>query len=283
MKKVLSVMLAVSLALAFTACGAPGATESPSQEISALASAEASEASASAAAETPEVVVFTDDTLEALVREAMGKPEGDITIAEAEAVEGFNFRVEDPGNGSAPRIKDISALQYFKNLKSLDLSYHTIEDLSPLAGMKNLEALYIFEARSVKNFSALAELTNMLDLIISADTFSDADIQYLAGMTNIELLWIQGGKELTDISVVANFNKLYRLNIENSGVTDISPVAGITSLVEMSLRGSQVSDVSPLKGLVNLKSLFLEGCPVTDYSPLSGIYPNLTDKDFELS
>lgn len=283
MKKVLSMVLTVSLALAFTACGTPGVTESPSKEVSASALAEASEASASAAAETPEVVVFTDDTLEALVREAMGKPEGDITIAEAEAVESFNFRVEDPGNGSVPKIKGIDALKYFKNLKSLDLSYHMIEDLSPLAGMKNLEALYIFEARSVKDFSALAELTNMLDLIITADTFSDADMQYLAGMTNIEMLWIQGGDKLTDISVVANFNKLYKLNIENSGVTDISAAAGITSLVEMSLRGSQVSDVSPLKGLVNLKSLLLEGCPITDYSPLSGIYSNLTDKDFELS
>ncbi len=272
MKKFVWLALAALLAMGMVACGAPEAAETPSAEVS-----------VSASIESPEVVTFTDATLEALVREAMGKPEGDITIAEAEAVESFNFRVEDPGNSSVPRIKDIDALKYFKNLKSLDLSYHLVEDLTPLAGMKNLEALYYFEARSVKDFSALAELTNMLDLIISADTFSDADMQYLAGMTNIELLWIQGGDKLTDISVVANFKKLYKLNIENSGVTDISAAAGITSLVEMSLRGSQVSDVSPLKGLVNLKSLLLEGCPITDYSPLSGIYPNLTDKDFELS
>lgn len=278
MKKIMLVLLVLLLVLGLVACAAPAPTETTSPEAS--ASMKTPESTAKPASEP--VVVFTDAVLEEWVRKAMDKPEGDITVAEAEAVEGFDFRVEDPGSAS-PRIKDISALKYFKNLKSLDLSYHLVEDLSPLTAMKNLEAFYYFDARSVKDFSALAELTNMLDLIIHSDTFSDADMQYLAGMTNIELLWIRGGEKLTDISVVANFKKLYRLNIEHSGVTDISAAAGITSLVEMSLRGSQVSDVSPLRDLVNLRALYLEGCPVTDYSSLSGIYPNLTDKDFELN
>jgi Leucine-rich repeat (LRR) protein len=40
--------------------------------------------------------------------------------------------------------------------------------------------------------------------------------------------------------------------------------------------------VSPLAGLNNLTGLKLENDPITDYSPLESIYPNLTDKDFEL-
>ncbi len=220
--------------------------------------------------------------LEALVREQLNKPDGDITVAEAEAVEKLDFRVEDPSSPS-PRIKDIDALKYFKNLKSLDLSYHLVEDLSALAGLKNLEAFYYFDARSVKDFSALASLTNMLDIIISSsDHFTNADMQNMAGMTNIEMIWIQDTKQLTDVSVVSNFKKLYKLNVENTGVSDISPAADLTSLVEMSLRGSPISDISPLKGLVNLKTLLLEGSSVTDYSPLKDIYPNLEEKDFEL-
>jgi hypothetical protein len=273
------------LALGLAACGATSPSEpSPSAPIPTEAPTEApAEPTTESTPEpTPEpVVVFTDEVLEQLVREAMGKPEGDITVAEAEAVEGFNFRVAEPASPS-PRIKDITALKYFKNLKSLDLSYHLVEDFAPLAGMKNLIALYYFDARSVKDFSALSELTGMLDLIISSDTFTNADMQRLSGMTDIEMLWIQGGKELTDISVVANFKKLKRLNIEFSGVTDLSPAAGLTTLEEVSLRGSDVSDVSPLKGLVNLKNLYLEDCPVTDYSPLADIYPNLENKDFEM-
>lgn len=281
MKRVLFLMMAAIMAAMLAACGTPA-----TQQTDVATSAPATEAPTTEPAAEPTaepIVVFTDAVLEAKVREAMGKPEGDITMAEAEAVERFDFKVEDPGDSSTPRITDISALQYFKNLKSLDLSYHQVEDLSPLAGMKSLEALYYFDARSVKDFSALSELTGMMDLIIASDSFTNADMQKLAGMTKMELLWIQGGKGLTDISAVANFKNLYRLNIENSGVSDLSPVAGITSLVEVYLLGSDVSDVSPLKDLVNLKSLYLEGSPVTDYSPLKGIYPQLEGKDFELN
>lgn len=274
MRKLFYSTILLLLALSLVACAAPAAA--PVAEATPAPTAETTEAP------TPEpIVVFNDEVLEGLIREAMGKPTGDITVAEAEAVERFDFKVAEPATPS-PRVKDISALKYFKNLKSLDLSYQLVEDLSPLAGMKDLFALYYFDARSVKDFSALSELTGMMDLIIFSDTFSDADMQMLAGMEKMELLWIHAGKELTDISVVANFKNLQRLNIESSGVTDLSPAAGLTNLVEVSLRGSDVSDVSPLKGLVNLKNLYLEGCPVTDYSPLADIYPNLENKDFEI-
>lgn len=231
----------------------------------------------------PEKIVFNDEVLEKLVREQMGKPEGDITAAEAEALE--NLDLSQPGGQPLPRIKDITDLKYFKNLKGLDLSYNLIEDLSPIAGLNKLEGLSFWGAESVKDFSALKGLTNMLDLTIAGmngTRFTNSDMQSLAGMTNIEMIWLQGAKELTDISVVANFKKLYRLNVDYTGVSDISPAAGLTTLVEIDLRGSKVSDVSPLKNLVNLKKLFLKDCPVTDYSLLKDIYPNLEEKDFEL-
>lgn len=235
----------------------------------------------------PEIVVFSDELLESQIRRQMGKPQGDITLAEAEAVEYLDFREPDP-SAPSPRIEDISALKYFKNLKGLDLSYQNVEDLSSIAELTKLEGLNYWGAENVKSgFSALAGMTNMLDLTIAGTQgegikFTNHDMQYLAGMKNIEMLWIQGAKELTDISVCAGFKKLYRLNVDYTGVSDLRPAAGLTSLVQMDLRGSQVRDLSPLKDLVNLKELYLEGCPVVDYSPLKDIYPNLEKKDFEL-
>lgn len=271
MKRIVSILLCACMMLGAAACSAPAA------ELTATPKP------ASMPAPTLEIVMFNDEVLEGLIREQMGKPEGDITLVEAEAVERFDFKVEDPGSPSSPRIKDISALQYFKNLKSLDLSYHLIKDLSPIVGLKKLEALYYFGAESVKDFSALAELTGMLDIILAGnDHFSNADLKNMAGMVNMGLFWIQNMKNVTDISAVSAFSKLYKLNVEGTGVTDISPIADLPNLVEVSLRGSPISDVSPLQGLVNLKSLLLEGCPVADYSPLKGIYPNLENKDFEL-
>ena len=73
MKKTLYILLAALLAIGFAACGAPTATTTPS--VSAV----------------PSVVTFADPVLEAMVRGAMGKPEGDITQAEAQAVTRMDF------------------------------------------------------------------------------------------------------------------------------------------------------------------------------------------------
>jgi len=234
--------------------------------------------------DAPKIVVFTDEVLEEMVRAQMNKPEGDITIAEAEAVESLDLKEQAPDSPS-PRIKDISALEYFKNLKWLDLSYQNIEDLSPIAGLTQLEVLQIWGAGSIRDFSALSNLNNMLDLTIADGggiNFTNTDMQNLAGMTNIIMIWIKGAKSLDDISAVANFKNLHRLIVDDGGVSDLGPVADITTLEHIDIRGSKVSDISPLKSLVNLKQLFLEGCPITDYSPLKDIYSNLENKDFDL-
>ncbi len=289
MIKKASTVFIIMLIVLMTACSAPAAekpVDTPAASSAPAVSSPDAEVSESVSASTTaeEKVVFTDEDLEKRVREQMNKPEGDITAAEAEAVEDLNLRENEPSKPS-PRIEDISALKYFKNLKGIDLSYHNIKDLSPLAGLTKLEALQIWGAESIENFSALEHMTHMLDLLICSGRgtqLKNEDMQYLAGMTNIEMIWFQGAKELTDISVVSNFKKMYRLNVDYTGVSDISPAAGLTTLVEVDLRGSKVSDVSPLKGLANLKKLFLEDCPVKDYSPLKEIYPNLEEKDFKI-
>jgi hypothetical protein len=43
---------------------------------------------------TAEVVVFDDDVLEALVREAIGKPEGEITVADALGVTELDMQMQ---------------------------------------------------------------------------------------------------------------------------------------------------------------------------------------------
>ena len=73
MKRILFLFIAVTLCLA--ACAAPAATNS---------------AQTTAAVESG-MVVFADPVLEAKVRAAMGRPEGDITAAEAAAVKEMNF------------------------------------------------------------------------------------------------------------------------------------------------------------------------------------------------
>ena len=89
------------------------------------------------------MVVFTDAALEARVREAMGKPEGDITVSEAAAVKKLDLSNTsfDDMTSKNGGIHDISDLRYFTGLEDLNLSFNDLHDLSPLADLTALTAL----------------------------------------------------------------------------------------------------------------------------------------------
>jgi internalin A len=244
MKKTLSALLALLLALSLAACGAPALTET-------------SEPTAE-----PAIVVFTDPVLEELVRKAMSRPEGDISLAEAEAVTMLDLQM-DGNDWSKPRIADVSDLKQFPNLTSLTLNWALYDgddvfDISPLAGLTKLEFLYV----------CCANIT---------------DVSALAGMTNMKDLWIWGNRNITDISALAGMTQIESLWIKGNQITDISVLANMKNLVYLYMEDNQVTDLSPLAGLSKLTYILLSGNPATDFSPLKDVYPNLEEKDFEMN
>ncbi len=263
MKKVLYLTLVILMAMGLAACTAPSSDETVSSEQSASVSAETPDVSQDSTPEATDepVVVFTDAVLEELVRSAMGKPEGDITLAEAEAVTELDLQLE--GGAVVSRVSDLDALKYFTNLTNLNLSWTMYNggndvDISPLAGLTKLEGLSI-----------------------CCDDV--ADISTLAGMTNMKGLWIWGNGRITDISALAGMTNMEDLWIKGNQITDISALAGMENLWRLYMEDNQVTDISSLSGMTKLTSLLLSGNPVEDYSPLGDIYPNLTEKDFELN
>ncbi len=270
LKRMLFALLAMLLARGRAACGAPAATETPSPEVSESTSVKTPDPTVEPTPEpteepTPEpaVVVFTDPVLEELVRKAMNKPEGDITLAEAEAVTALNMEM-DGNDYSLPRIEDVSDLKQFPNLTSLTLNWALFDgdggedfDLSPLAGLTKLECLYVCCA----NIS---------------------DISALSGMTNMKDLWIWGNRNITDISALAGMTQIESLWIKDNRITDISALVNMKNLVYLYMEDNQVTDLSPLAGLSKLTHVLLSGNPATDFSPLKDVYSNLEEKDFKL-
>lgn len=260
MKKILFVLIALLVVVSLAACGVPATEPTQSSASSAPIATEAPTAEP-----TPEpVVVFTDAVLEELVRKAMNKPEGDITLIEAEAVTELYLQM-DGNDWSLPRIEDVSDLKQFPNLTSLTLNWALFDsngeedfDLSPLAGLTKLEYLYVCCA----NIS---------------------DISALSGMTNLKDLWIWGNRNIKDISALAGMKQIESLWIKGNQITDISALANMENLVYLYMEDNQVADLSPLAGLTNLTHVLLSGNPVTDYSPLKDVYPNLEEKDFEMN
>jgi len=151
MKKLHNKLLTVLLVIILAACSTPAAT--PATSIPAAAVTPPISVTV-----LPAFVTFTDPLLEEMVRGTMGRPEGNIPVAEAEAVTRLNLSNELQQHLSEePPVKDISGLENFTNLEFLDLSFHAITDLSPLAGLKKLSLLSL-DGNPVADITPLAGL-----------------------------------------------------------------------------------------------------------------------------
>jgi hypothetical protein len=234
MKKILLVLLVALLTIALASCGTPAQTSSSHPTATIPPDASVSTA-------VPTTVIFTDPLLESLIRASIGKPSGDITSADAEAVTRLDLSGEwqdylsdsdDDSDPGAATISNIDGLQFFKNLEYLDLSGHAVSDLTPLAG-----------------------LTKLTTLILT-------------------------GNPVTDITPIQSLTSLKLLDLSGCTAPDYGPLEGLTNLEYLKLTDSTLVDVTPLAALSGLKYLFLTGSPVNNYFPLEDIYSGLLEKDF---
>ncbi len=172
-----------------------------------------------ALAEAPGAVTFSDPVLEMMIREQMGKPEGDITAAEAETVIDLFMNREAEGD---PAIRDISSLAPFVNLSHLSLIGHEIADIGVLENILNLKMLDLGGNR-VTDLSPLSKLP----------------LEVLA-------VWANG---ITDISALAPIETLNNLMLNDNRITDFSPIQNLTNLQYLYVRCNATEDYSPLEAI----------------------------------
>lgn len=172
----------------------------------------------------PVAIVFTDPALEAMVRGSMGKPTGDITVAEAESVTQLNLSNEWQRYISEEMtIHNIDGLEFFKNLESLDLSFHAVTNITPLSGLKKLTSL-----------SLRGSPIN--------------DIAPLAGLTSLKVLTLSGcaAQDYSPLAMLVNLNFLM---LDNASITDVSPLVSLTNLKYLYLAGCPISNYFPLSDI----------------------------------
>ena len=220
MKKSLCKLLAILLTISLSACSTPAESTTPTIPIAAVPAATVTPPISVTA--IPAVVTFTDPVLEAMVRGTIGQPEGGITLAQAQAVTRLDLNDDLQGYLSQePPIENISGLEAFTNLESLDLSSHAVTDISSLQGLTKLAAL-------------------------SLASNPVADVSPLAGLTNLKLLILSGSKA-QDYSALSHLVNLQVLMLDNSTISDLSPLAGLTNLRHLNLAKSSANDYSPLE------------------------------------
>lgn len=173
--------------------------------------------------------MFTDPVLEAMVRGTMGKPEGDITVLEAQAVTRMNLsnELQDYLSETSP-IESLEGMENFANLEFLDLSNHAVTDITPLQGLTKLTALSL-AGNKVADVAPLAGLTNLKVLILS-DSMAP-DYNALSNLVNLEVL-VLDNSTISDLAPLASLINLRQLFLANTSVEDLSPIETIYQTLE---------------------------------------------------
>ncbi len=198
-------------------------------------------------------VTFPDPTLEAIIREAIGRPEGPIYTVELQGLTSLSLTVRDiiepagedttgpAGEDTTDLIEgditDLTGLEYCVNLKSLDISDTQVEDISPLASLTNLTRLYLHNNR-ISDISPLASLTNLTRLYL--DNNQIEDISPLSSLTSLTVLWLHDN-QISDIApLVANsgLSQPDTINLMNNPLSNVSVSVHIPELKE---RGVMIS------------------------------------------
>ena len=165
---------------------------------------------------------------------------------------------------SGTSVEDISPLRELSQLQSLSLSGTSVEDISPLRGLSQLQSLSLSGA-SVEDISPLRELSQLQSLYL--DETSVKDISPLRGLSQLQSLSLSGAS-VEDISPLRELSQLQSLSLSGTSVEGISPLRGLSQLQSLSLDGTSVKDISSLKELSQLQILTLSGTSVEDITPL---------------
>ena len=110
------------------------------------------------------VVNFPDPGLEEAIRDAIGKPTGDIRDTDLIGLAALDARNRG--------IVNLEGIQCCTSLTSLDLSESQIVDISAVSGLTNLTSLYLGD-NEIVDITAVSGLTNLTSLLLYDNQIHD--------------------------------------------------------------------------------------------------------------
>jgi hypothetical protein len=187
------------------------------------------------------------------------------------------------------QIKHLRPLSELRDLKFLDISHSTIEDLSPIANITLLESLNLSNTPTAAiKFIKYSDRLRFLD--ISATQIED--ISELINLSSLQVLKASN-TSIQSFAVLNQFKQLQELDLTESGFNTIenikdlavlesltlsknyilnySLLSNLRSLVRLDLSETNFEDLSSLSTLTKLVQLDITSCKVSDLTPVSSL------------
>ena len=130
-------------------------------------------------------------------------------------------------------IRNLRPFSFLHELQWLRLSQNPVSDLSPLAGLKNLQVLSLYGLPKHKNATS----------------------------------------RISDLTPLSGLYNLWSLALDEQSIRELSPLSKLVNLRTLYVTRNEVVNLSELSTLKQLKSLFLSHNQIQDISPVSDLKP----------
>ena len=143
-------------------------------------------------------------------------------------------------------LKSLKGLEHAKNLTWFSFAKNDVTDLSPLAGLTQLQTLYGWTNRNLSDLSPIANLKALETLKLAAC-------------------------DISDITPLGNLRKLESLSLSYNNIENIEPIGNLSRLTELLISYNKIVDVRPLSSLHRLETLHIDNNRIRDFSSLQGL------------
>ena len=202
------------------------------------------------------IVHFPDPNLEAAIREAIGKPTGNIYQSD---LVGLTFL-----DASKRGINNLTGMEHCTSLRFLNLEENQINNIEALIGMTNMRLLFLC-GNQISNIEPLAGMTNLIALVLHQNQISN--IEPLTELIEIQQLFLYNN-QISNIEPLIGMTNLRDLHLGWNQISNIEPLVGLINLRWLHLGYNQIGNIEPLVGLTNLDDLFLIANQISNIKPL---------------
>lgn len=252
-----------------------------------------------------EEILFSDSTIEALVRQELGLMETDpiysndlwtitsltipagaesytdlghlpylqqltISGSSADSLDGLvtlNCLTELTITDSQVRSSDLATIASLPNLQKLILSGCGLSGMDNLDGARNLTYLDLSD-NSIQDVTGLSFMSNLtyLDLSHNALTTLNA-ISSLEALQTLDVSY----NSLSSVAPIAGCTQLVTLNINNNAIESLTGIAALSSLQSLNASYNNLTDVTAASTCTALQTLDISSNALTDISCLSSL------------
>jgi serine/threonine protein kinase len=223
----------------------------------------------SAESQAEQAVVFSEPLIEQAARLVLGKPDGETVTADDLAL---ITEIAIRGDRVFLSFEDADAAWREAGYTQND---GTLLSLDDLRDMKNLQKLYLTNQPGLRNISALAEISGLLEARFHSCYISDfSPLTQLSRLYALDVL----NSPVADYSVFGEIQALRQLALSTGYVEirSISDLGDLSNLRQLDVAGSKLESLDGIENLTSLEWLNIRNNPVTDFSQLDGL-PRLSE------